>query len=381
MLALPQALTVPRALEFITWATAQQIEAWASLFYGPKYSLLSIRSDRAGWVLDQEAIELQRIASTLGIDVRINRGISPYAAQCCHYTSQFVLHRPRYFRTRNRVSLDYYHGLPDTAPEFKLLYEGLRRHHAAIERVRVSHSQMEQVVLESGIDPGKVRRIPIGINMAYFQLQTAESRREARRCLGLPESAAIIGSFQKDGVGWGEGNDPKRVKGPDVFLHVIEQLKPRVPELYVLLSGPARGFVRKGLEQQGVPYRHVYVNQYEQIGGLFQALDLYLITSREEGGPKAVLESMASGVPLVTTRVGQAMDLVQHGQNGWMTEVKDTEGLAHGAEYVLHHRLSPEIEETLKNGRKTAEANSYVSQMPLWRAYMEGFVESYNGTP
>ena len=381
MLVLPQALTVPRALEFISRATVQQIQALTSLFYGPKYSLLSIQSDRAGWVLDQEAIELQRIASSLGIDVLMNRGISPYAAQCCHYTSQFVLRRPRYFRTRNRVSLDYYHGLPDTAPEFKVLYESLRRHHSAIERVRVSHSQMERVVLESGIDPDKVRRIPIGINLAYFQLQTAESRRHARRRLGLPESAAIIGSFQKDGVGWGEGNDPKSIKGPDVFLHVIEQLKPRVPELYVLLSGPARGFMRKGLEQRGVPYRHVYVNQYEQIGGLFQALDLYLITSREEGGPKAVLESMASGVPLVTTKVGQAMDLVQHGQNGWMMEVEDTEGLAHRAEYVLRHRTSVELEETLKNGRKTAEANSYSSQMPLWRAYMEGFVESGNETP
>jgi len=99
MLVLPQSLTVPRALEFISRATVQQIQALTSLFYGPKYSLLSIQSDRAGWVLDQEAIELQRIASSLGIDVRMNRGISPYAAQCCHYTSQFVLRRPRYFRT------------------------------------------------------------------------------------------------------------------------------------------------------------------------------------------------------------------------------------------------------------------------------------------
>jgi len=45
---------------------------------------------------------------------------------------------------------------------------------------------------------------------------------------------------------------------------------------------------------------------------MLQALDLYIVASREEGEPKAILESMASGVPLVTTEVGQAMDFVEH---------------------------------------------------------------------
>ncbi len=50
-----------------------------------------------------------------------------------------------------------------------------------------------------------------------------------------------------------------------------------------------------------------------------------MIASRQEGGPKAALEAMATGVPLVTTRVGQAADLVEDGANGWMVEVEDVE--------------------------------------------------------
>jgi glycosyltransferase involved in cell wall biosynthesis len=84
---------------------------------------------------------------------------------------------------------------------------------------------------------------------------------------------------------------------------------------------------------------------------------------------------MASGVPLVTTRVGQAMDLVKHGQNAWMVEVEDAEGLAHWAEYVLVHRGS--LTEVLSQGQKTAEANSYEAQIPLWRNFMQGFMESF----
>jgi glycosyltransferase involved in cell wall biosynthesis len=89
---------------------------------------------------------------------------------------------------------------------------------------------------------------------------------------------------------------------------------------------------------------------------------------------------MASGVPLVTTRVGQAMDLVRHGENAWMVDVQDAEGLAHWAEYVLFHQQSREILEALKNGRKTAETNSYDSQIPHWGAYMQGFVENCVGS-
>jgi glycosyltransferase involved in cell wall biosynthesis len=353
--------------------SAQPFQAVLSLLYKHPFSLLSIRSDLSGWVLEEEAIALRRIASTLGIHAKMNYGLSRHAAQCCHYTSQFVLRNRRYFETKNRISVDYFHGVPGTAAVFAEVYDGLRRHHAAISRVRVSHSRMEQMVLESGIDPGKVHRIPIGINLDFFTIQTPVSRQEARRKLGLAESAVVIGSFQKDGVGWGEGREPKLIKGPDVFLRTVELLKPRIPELHVVLSGPSRGYVKEGLARLGVPYRHVYPKRYEEVGQLFQALDLYLVTSREEGGPKAILESMASGVPLITTRVGQAADLVEHGRNSWMVEAEDIEGLAHWAWHAIDRRSS--LTPVLELARKTAEEHSYEAQMPLWRRFFEGYVE------
>jgi glycosyltransferase involved in cell wall biosynthesis len=364
-----------RLLQIVSRRSIQQVQAALSLFHGPSYSLLSIHSDLSGWVLDEETVELQRLAAGLGIDARINYGLSVRAAQCCHYTSQFVLRTRRFFETRNRVSVDYFHGLPGTTEVFTEVYDGLRRRHATISRVRVSHSKMEQVVLDSGIDPGKVHRIPIGISLDHFTVQTSLSRQTARRKLGLPESAIVIGSFQKDGVGWGEGREPKLIKGPDVFLRTIELLKLRVPELCVLLSGPSRGYVKDGLARLGVPYRHVFPKYYQEIGRLFQALDIYLVTSRDEGGPKAVLESMASGIPLVTTRVGQAVDLVQHETNGWVVDVEDAEGIVHWAEYVLGARNQPAVREVLLAGRATAEANTYNAQEKQWREFFRGYVE------
>ena len=60
---------------------------------------------------------------------------------------------------------------------------------------------------------------------------------------------------------------------------------------------------------------------------MYPAIDVCLVASRDEGGPRAVLESMATRVPLVTTRVGQAADLVRSGENGWMVEPEDVDGL------------------------------------------------------
>ncbi|NJL53878.1 glycosyltransferase family 4 protein [bacterium] len=232
---------------------------------------------------------------------------------------------------------------------------------------------MRDIVLSSGIAPEKVFLIPIGINLDYFQPQTPASRQQARQTYDIPHSAVVIGSFQKDGVGWDAGNEPKLIKGPDVFLETIAILKNKIPELFVLLSGPARGYVKAGLESLSVPYHHYQLDYYPQVSELFQALDLYLVTSRQEGGPKAVLESMASGIPLVTTRVGQAMDLVQHGSNAWMVEVEEVEGLAYWAEYALTH--TEVRDHAIQAGLQTAAANSYTAQIPLWQQFMTGFVD------
>ena len=235
---------------------------------------------------------------------------------------------------------------------------------------------MRDLILETGIDPAKVHLIPIGVDLSLFPRQTAEARAAKRKELGLPPDAVVIGSFQKDGQGWDKGDEPKLIKGPDVFVKTIGLIKDRIPELHVLLGGPARGFVKKGLEKIGVPYIHRYYPDYRDAAGLYQALDAYLVASREEGGPKAVLESMAAGVPLISTKVGQAVDLVAHGDNGWLTDVEDIEGLAHWATEAL---FSPrDTAAVLECGRQTAEANSYQAQIPLWDSLMNGFVKKTN---
>jgi len=324
--------------------------------------------------------EIGAIARQLGIKVLRRHWLKETKNQAVFYASQFKLLSDNWRHLSHRVALAYFHGRPGTldTPEFDQCYKKLCQYHNHIHRIQVSHTEIRDVVLSSGIAPEKVFLIPIGINLAYFHMQTPESRIKARLAYGIPESAVVIGSFQKDGVGWDEGLEPKLIKGPDVFLKTVEILKLRIPQLFVLLSGPARGYVKCGLERLGVPYCHYFLKHYIEVAQLFQVLDVYIVSSRQEGGPKAILEAMASGVPLVTTRVGQAMDIVLHDQNGWMVDVEDAEGLAYWAEYAITHRNS--LEYILRQGCNTAEANSYASQIPLWRNFMDGFVSVTNSS-
>ena len=146
-----------------------------------------------------------------------------------------------------------------------------------------------------------------------------------------------------------------------------------MPELHLLLTGPARGYVRAGLERLGIPYRHALLPDVDAVAGVYPAIDVCLVASRDEGGPRAVLESMATRVPLVTTEVGQAADLVRHGENGWMVEPEDVDGLV---EWTLHVAAPPPASSSRFSPRagRPREDNSYDALRPRWRALLDGFV-------
>lgn len=340
------------------------------------YSRLILYGDNVGWSLDWDMRELKHICGRLGIPVVTPLWKHARTPQSFFFASQFFLQNEDWLDLLpSKIGFSYFHGLPQTGDEgFDNVYNGLQKYHEKLTRIQVSHTEMYNAVLRTGIDPSKVFLIPIGINMDFFALRTTEMRLAARLALGVPDSAFVVGSFQKDGVVWGDGMQPKLIKGPDVFVETMKRLKRDIPDLFVLLSGPARGYVKKGLEDAGVPYKHIYLRSYPEVARLYQVLDLYLISSRQEGGPKAVLESMASGVPLVTTHVGQAMDLVKHGKNAFMTGVEDVDALASYALQV-YRSSQAELQPMLTAGRQTAEANSYKSQIPLWAEFMKGFVK------
>ena len=269
-----------------------------------------------------------------------------------HFGSQF--HWGQWSRAvgaSNRTVVTYYHGKPADGPEMARHVDYFLANLKNLTRVVTASRMVERRLLDWGVPRPLLARVPLGVDTALFRPPDADQRRAARATWGVPPGALCIGSFQKDGVGWGRGLEPKLIKGPDVFVNAVARLARDFP-VFVLLTGPARGYVIKGLESHGVPFRHAFVDDYRDIVGCYHALDLYLMTSREEGGPKAVLESMATGVPLVATRTGMTEDVVEDGVNAWLAPVDDGDAIVTRAASLL----SDGAGDFAARGRRTAEA-------------------------
>lgn len=208
-----------------------------------------------------------------------------------------------------------------------------------------------------GVDEKKLRMIPLGVDLELFKPASSERKHSLRQRFNVPSDAICIGSFQKDGNGWGSGDEPKMIKGPDVFVETVARLKREFPNLFVLLTGPARGYVKRQLDRLGIPFQHQFVKAYSDVASYYQVLDLYLVTSREEGGPKAVLESLACDIPLVSTRVGMAPDVINDGVNGFLAEIDNVETLTERAKLVLSdHALRDRL---VQSGRQTARSYTW----------------------
>ncbi len=165
--------------------------------------------------------------------------------------------------------------------------------------------------------------VPYGFESSLFYPANAGEppRDDLRRQLGIPENAYVIGNFQRDTEG-ADLSRPKRQKAPDIFAEVMRILHQQALPLHVLLAGPRRHWLRQKLDAYGVPYSYVgrasaaddiktNILPRQELGRLYRAIDLYLLTSRWEGGPYALLEAAGTGCKIVSTRVGLAEDILE----------------------------------------------------------------------
>lgn len=214
-------------------------------------------------------------------------------------------------------------------------------------------SLTKKMLVDLGIEDSKISIIPLGIDLEDFvSVKTKLNHTSVLDKYGIPKDKLIIGSFQKDGNGWDEGNEPKLIKGPDIFCDVIDKLHEKL-DLFVILTGPSRGYVKNRLRQSKVPFIHHYTDNREEIIQLFHTLDLYLICSRLEGGPYALLEAFASNTLLISTKVGMCIDVISNYENGILVESKESQEIVDMTLKLLQDKsLQKEMK---KNAYKTVQ--------------------------
>tara|TARA_B100000579_G_scaffold437280_1_gene465996 strand:- start:2251 stop:3357 length:1107 start_codon:yes stop_codon:yes gene_type:complete len=337
-----------------------------------EYSSLFIKPDNHQWVISSISEEYKKIFYQLGINILKESEYYQLKKQAIFYLSKYDALFKLDKKKMHRIAFPYYHGFPDKHEAFKKCIEALKLNHDYYSRVQVTNSRIENLILETGINKNKVFKIPISIDLDIVDIFKDETKEKIRDKYDIPQNAFVIGSFQKDGDGWGNGNKPKLDKGPDILIKILSGLKKEIPELFVLLSGPSRGYVKNELSKLGIKFMHIYLDKYEEIFLLYKSIDLYLVTSRDEGGPRAILESMACKCPIISSKVGQAVDLIDNNINGWLVDVANIEEYIEKIKYVY----CTNVESQLNKALLTAKENSYKGQMNMWKNFMKGFIEN-----
>jgi glycosyltransferase involved in cell wall biosynthesis len=152
-----------------------------------------------------------------------------------------------------------------------------------------------------------IKSIPFWVDdKVFFEIK---NKQELKKSLGLDQNKYYIGSFQRDT----EGSDlksPKLIKGPDRFIKIISSKFLVNKKIEVILTGKRRQYVIAELEKIGVPFTYFEMADLKLLNKLYNILDLYIVSSRIEGGPQAIIECGLSKTPIISTDVGVAKEIL-----------------------------------------------------------------------
>lgn len=119
-------------------------------------------------------------------------------------------------------------------------------------------------------------------------------------------------------------------KGHDVLIEAAAQLLRRFPDAHFDLIGD--GTERQRLEQQtrdrGLAHAFTFAGHCEDVAARLAQADVFVLPSRSEAFPNAVLEAMAAGVPVVASAVGGILEVVADGETGLLVPPGDPASLA-----------------------------------------------------
>lgn len=148
----------------------------------------------------------------------------------------------------------------------------------------------------------QIHVIPLGFDLSPFAAIDDAARERARAALRITPGRRVVTTVGR----------LTAIKQHSLFLEMAQELTRHVPETEYLLVGD--GELRAGLEAQtracGLAGRVRFLGWQRDLATIYGATDVFVLTSRNEGTPVALIEAMASGVPGVSTDVGGVRDVI-----------------------------------------------------------------------
>ncbi len=155
-----------------------------------------------------------------------------------------------------------------------------------------------------GLNPAKLVVIPNGVDADLF----AQATPADMTSFEIPAGSRVLISIGR----------LERQKGFDVLLDAVASLNPLPDDVYFVIvgDGPDSDNLRKQAERCHLTNRIRFPGRRDDVPNLLAASTALILSSRWEGMPNVVLEAMAAGLPVITTRVEGISELIHDGVNG-----------------------------------------------------------------
>lgn len=147
--------------------------------------------------------------------------------------------------------------------------------------------------------------------------------------------------------------------------YLIEAMKQIDAKLVIVGDGPLRESLEVQAKEQGDKISFLGAKTHEELKTIYASADLFVapsVTAKDgdqEGFGLVMLEAMASGLPIVASDSGGISDLIHDGENGYLVEERDADGLAEKINLLLKDKLKYSLISEIAT--KSAEKYDYHS--------------------
>jgi glycosyltransferase involved in cell wall biosynthesis len=226
--------------------------------------------------------------------------------------------RARLIHTYHGHVFEGYFGSPSTRV-FLLIERWLARWTDAL--IAISPQIRRDLIETYGIARrDQVHLVALGFNLARFLSMDDDHRARARASLDLPSDAIVVTTVGR----------LTAIKQHGLFLQMAAALAERLPSFVFVIAGD--GELRRELEARadalGLGSRVTFLGWRGDLDTIYGATDVFVLTSRNEGTPVALIEAMASAVASVSTDVGGVRDVIVSDEVGALVPFGDPAALA-----------------------------------------------------
>lgn len=236
----------------------------------------------------------------------------------------------------------------------------------------VSQELRDYYVVQLGVPASLIEVIPNGVDTGQFW-PDPEARRVMRARLGVADRTLLVGSVGR----------LVPIKDYPTLFRAADQLAAEGMDLRVALVGPSGCAPHDGQKdlQQGLASlprlaeRVIFPGESDEVANWLNAFDAFVLPSLSEGMSNTVLEAMATGLPVIATRVGSNPDIIEDGTSGILFEPRDAAALAG---HLRALAASPELRRRLGLQARARVERSF-SQADMTQRYATLYSEVLRG--